>query len=100
MGRLVLVGAACCSLAIGGQDRPTFRATVRTVYIYATVQRDDGRLVPDLRREDFEVFDNNRRQPITVFDNTPQPITVAVMFDMSRSMAKQYPRIRGSAVAS
>jgi Ca-activated chloride channel family protein len=98
MTRLLIAGAALWTVAIG-QERPTFRAEANTVYIYATVQRNDGRLVTDLTRDDFEVFDNNRPQPITVFDNTPQRITVAVMFDMSRSMAGQYPRIRDAAVA-
>ena len=98
MVRLVFA-AVCCALFIGTQDRPTFRLAARTVYIYATVQSADGRLVTDLTRDDFEVLDNNRPQAITVFDNTPQKITVAVMFDMSRSMAGQYPRIRDAAVA-
>ena len=99
MVRLVLAGVACCALSIETQDRPTFRVSARTVYIYATVQGHDGRLVTDLTRDDFEIFDNDRLQPITVFDNTPQKITLAVMFDMSRSMAGQYPRIRDAAVA-
>ncbi len=81
------------------QDRPTFRLAARTVYIYATVQGNDGHLVTDLARDDFEVFDNNQPQAITVFDNDPQKITVAVMFDMSNSMAAEHPRIRAAAIA-
>ena len=99
MVRLVVAGVAGCALFIGTQDRPTFRLAARTVYIYATVQGSDGRLVTDLARDDFEVFDNNNRQPITVFDNDPQKITVAVMFDMSNSMAAEHPRIRDAAIA-
>ena len=69
------------------------------MYIYATVQGSDGRLVTDLARDDFEVFDNNKPQAITVFDNDPQTITVAVMFDMSNSMAGEHPHIRAAANA-
>jgi Ca-activated chloride channel family protein len=98
MVRLAFAGIACCAL-FATQDRPIFRVAARTVYIYATVQSHDGRLVTDLTRDDFEVFDNNRPQAITVFDNTPQQITLAVMFDMSRSMAGQYLRIRDAAAA-
>ena len=98
MTRLLIIGVACWAL-VTDQERPTFRLAARTVYIYATVQANDGRLVTDLTKDDFEVLDNDRPQPITVFDNTPQKITVAVMFDMSRSMAGQYPRIRDAAIA-
>lgn len=81
------------------RDRATFKSAASTVHIYATVQGKDGRLVTNLTREDFDVLDNNRPRPITVFDNTPQDITVAVMFDMSGSMARQHPRIRAAAQA-
>jgi len=85
--------------APGSQDRATFKSAASTVHIYATVQGKDGRLLTNLTRDDFEVLDNNRPRPITVFDNTPQDITVAVMFDMSGSMARQHPRIRAAAHA-
>ena len=95
MTRLLIVGIACWTL-VTDQERPTFRLAARTVYIYATVQGHDGRLVTNLTRDDFEVFDDNQPQAITVFDNTPQKITVAVMFDMSNSMAGEHPRIRAA----
>ena len=76
------------------QDRTTFRSTSRTVHVYATVQGEDGRLVADLTRDDFRVYEDGRERPLTVFDNTPQAITVALMFDMSNSMARYLDRIR------
>lgn len=94
MSRLVVL-LACGALALA-QERPTFRSASRTVHIYATVQGPDGRLVTNLTRDDFEILDEGRPQPVTVFDNTPQKITVAVMFDMSNSMAGEYPRIRAA----
>ena len=100
MARLVFGAAVCAALISGAlQDRATFKSAASTVHIYATVQGKDGRLVTNLTRDDFEVLDNNRPRPITVFDNTPQAITVAVMFDMSGSMAQQHPRIRAAAQA-
>jgi len=99
MDRLVL-SAAWVSVLCVMQDRPpTFRAATRTVPVYATVQGRDGRLVPDLSRDEFRVLEDGRERPITVFDNTPQAITVAVMFDMSNSMAKLYGSIRQAADA-
>jgi Ca-activated chloride channel homolog len=83
----------------GAQDRPIFRSAARTVYVYATVQSKDGRLVPNLTREDFEVLDNGRPQVITTFDNEAQTITLAAMFDMSGSMHKTHARLREASVA-
>jgi Ca-activated chloride channel family protein len=114
MARLLFAGIASLALlwspfdaaqggpfdtAQGRQDRAIFKSAASTVHIYATVQGKDGRLVTNLTRDDFEVLDNNRPRPITVFDNTAQDITVAVMFDMSGSMARQHPRIRAAAQA-
>src|SRR5262249_2648232 len=99
MGRLVFLGLACGCVLFVTQDKTTFRSTSRTVNVYATVQGSDGRLVPDLTRSDFRVFEDGHERPLTVFDNTPQAITVAVMFDMSNSMASQYERIRQAAGA-
>ena len=81
------------------QGRATFRSTSRIVNVYATVQGRDGRLVPDLTRDDFRVLEDGQERELTVFDNTPQAITVALMFDMSNSMAGQVTKIRQSAGA-
>ena len=97
MARLLLVGAACCALLV--QDRPVFRSAARTVYVYATVQGKDGRLVTNLTRDDFEIFDNGRPQAVTMFENEPQKITMVLLFDMSASMVKTLPRLREAAVA-
>ena len=94
-----LAAVALALLVVTLQDRQVFRSTARTVHVYATVQGKDGRLVPDLARDDFQIFEDGRPRPIAVFDNTPQKITVAVMFDMSNSMARDHARIRDAAGA-
>jgi VWFA-related protein len=81
------------------EQSPRFHSETATVYVYATVQARDGRLVPNLQRGDFTIFDNGREQPITVFDNAPQRITMALMFDMSTSMDKVHGRLRIAAGA-
>jgi len=96
MARFAPLVIACAGL-IGLQEQPPrFQSAVRTVEIYATVQGRDGRFIPGLTRDDFQIFDNGKPQAITVFDNTPQKITVAAMFDMSRSMERDYPNIRAA----
>lgn len=105
--------AACAALAIwaGGsasgarvpgqapQAPATFRAGVQTVAIYATVRDRRGRLVPDLDQSAFRVFDNGREVPVTMFSNEPQPLTAAVMLDMSASMTSRYLRLRNAMLA-
>lgn len=98
MPRLVVAACVSCGLLLG-QDRPLFRSAAHTVYIYATVQNKDGRLVTNLTKEDFEIFDEGRPQAVTVFENDPQKITMALLFDMSRSMVKNLPRLREASVA-
>jgi VWFA-related protein len=67
------------------QEKPTFRAGVTTVDIYATVRGSDGAFVPDLTREDFEIKDDGVRREVAVFSREIVPITVTMMMDMSGS---------------
>jgi Ca-activated chloride channel family protein len=78
------------------QQHPTFRTGVRTVAIYATVSDAEGRLVPDLDRGAFRIIDDGRPAEITVFSNEAQPITVAILLDMSNSMIARVIRVRDS----
>ena len=60
----------------------------------STVRDASGRLTPDLKRDAFEIRDNGEPTPITVFSNDAQPITVALMLDMSGSMSSGFLRVR------
>jgi Ca-activated chloride channel homolog len=77
-------------------QQPSFRSSVQTVVIHATVKDESGRLVPDLPRDVFEVFDNGKPAEITAFSNEAQPLTVALMLDMSGSMMTRVIRVRDS----
>ena len=55
----------------------------------ATVRNRAGQLVGALRKEDFEIYDNGVRQEIAVFERqTEQPLSVALLIDVSGSTAK------------
>ncbi len=82
----ILLACAGAIALPSAHQQTTFRASTQTVSIYATVTDATGRLVPDLTRDDFQVFDNDQPQELSVFENGVQPITVAVMRDMSGSM--------------
>jgi Ca-activated chloride channel homolog len=96
---LILLASALAALWTLKTDvsaRGQFRSTVNTVAVYATVSDPDGRLVPDLPRDRFQVFDNGRPVEIALFSNERQPITVAIMLDMSGSMVSRYLKVRES----
>ena len=89
----VLVALALVALP---QQQPAFRSSVQTVAIYATVRDPEGRSVPDLTQDDFEVLDNGRPVAITTFSSGRQPLTVALLLDMSGSMNPSVLRVRES----
>ena len=94
-----VVAAALAGLALAAPDaatlgeavalqeqQPVFRASVRTVPVYATVLDANLRLVPDLEQADFSVLDNGKPADIALFSSEPQPFTAVVMLDTSASM--------------
>ena len=98
MTRAPLLIVGCILLLVPGaaQEKTVFRSRVQTVMLHATVQGEDGRLVPDLPRDAFDVRDEGRSVEITTFSSDPQPITVALLLDMSGSMVGHFLRVRES----
>lgn len=64
---VAVAGSGLSSTVQVQNPTPAFRAGVRTVAVYATVQDRGGRLVPDLTRADFEILDNGRTRRSTSF---------------------------------
>lgn len=81
----------------GAQDQPLFRASTRTVPVYATVVDQGGRLVPNLEAGDFTVEDNGKPVEISLFSNESQPFTAVVMLDTSASMTANLERLNQAA---
>jgi VWFA-related protein len=77
---------------------PVFRAGAQTVPVYATVRDRDGHLVPALTKSDFAVFDDGRPAVVTTFSNDVIPTTMALLLDMSTSMAGEHLRVRDAAL--
>jgi Ca-activated chloride channel family protein len=96
---LVLAALALVTLVLRAQaqQQGAFRASVRTVAIYATVLDSTGRLVADLNRDDFEIFDDGKKQPLTVFKTDIQPVSVVVMLDTSGSMTANLELVKNAA---
>ena len=94
--RLTLAAWVVAHVGLAQQPRPVFQSATRTVLLHATVRGADGRFAPDLPREAFTVLDNGRRVDVTAFSSDPQPITVALLIDMSGSMARHFLRVRAA----
>lgn len=76
------------SLTAGQGVRPTFRSGVDLVSVAAVVHDRRGKVVRNLSRDDFVVFDNGVPRPIVEFSAAEDgPVSVAVLFDVSGSMA-------------
>jgi Ca-activated chloride channel family protein len=99
MSRLLSLAIAVVVVTALAAQQTTFRSGARTVAVYATVIDSSGRLVVDLSRLDFQIRDNGRPVEITLFSNELQPITVALMLDMSSSMEPRYMRVRESTMS-
>jgi Ca-activated chloride channel family protein len=84
-------------LGLAAQDRQ-FRASVHMVAVYPLVSGADGRLVTDLKQHDFVVLDNGQPAEISIFSSDTQPITAALLLDMSSSMDSHVARVRTAAL--
>jgi len=69
------------------QPTVTFRAGVEVVSITAAVRDGRGRIVKNLKRTDFEVIDRGNPRQIREFYTGEAPISLAVLLDISGSMA-------------
>jgi Ca-activated chloride channel family protein len=83
--RLLGIAAICLATATVSASQ-VFKSGTHVVPVYATVTNSQGQLVRDLTAADFQVEDNGARQTITVFKNDIQPITIAVLLDISPSL--------------
>ncbi len=83
------LAALACAGALLAQQPTTIRVNVNLVHLVATVKTQSGELVGSLQKEDFEVYDNGSHQEIAVFERTTaQPLSVALLVDISGSTAK------------
>jgi VWFA-related protein len=59
----------------------------------------DSRFIPDLRATNFQVFEEGLQQEITFFASAEEPLTVALLLDVSDSTESQMENIRQAAIA-
>jgi VWFA-related protein len=97
----VLWSLAFVLFALGvpaARQLPVFRGGTQTVPVYATVLDGQGRLVPGLTKRDFTILDNGAPVEITTFSNDIMPVALALLLDMSASMAGEHVRVQQAAL--
>ena len=67
-----------------------FISNVDLVLVPVTVSDQMNRVVEGLNKDNFQVFDNKKQQVIQHFSSEDVPISVAVVFDTSGSMASNH----------
>ncbi len=89
----VLVGASSLSAQADAsrsstqQSQATFKSGVDLVTLSVAVRTEKGRIVRDLQSEDFTVLDSGRPTKIVDFYVGDSPISLAILLDISGSMA-------------
>jgi len=102
----LMIGGLFLTLLLGGrgaiaqgQTSPVaaFKSSADMVRIAAVVRDQKGRFVQNLTARDFEVLDGGQRRPITDLQRDLAGVSVAVLFDVSGSMADRLPNAREAA---
>ena len=100
---LGLVGVAglmaVAGVAAQEPEPVVFKSGVERIAVTAIVRDSRGKLVTKLEPRDFELFDNGRRRPLIGVWSEPSPASVAILLDISGSMATKMERARDTARA-
>lgn len=92
-----LIFAILGGLCFGFQDQalqrpssPLFKVEVETVFVSVSVTDPYGRYVTGLEKENFKAYEDQVEQEILHFGQKAAPISVGLIFDVSRSMGDNY----------
>jgi Ca-activated chloride channel homolog len=86
---LALVAGMILNVAVARAQNPVFKVDTRLVPLLVTVKDGAGDLIGSLSRTNFAVTDDNVPQEIAVFERqTAQPLSIALLVDISGSTAK------------
>jgi Ca-activated chloride channel family protein len=81
------------------QQTSTIRIDTTLVNVPVSVLDRSGKFIANLRREDFRLFEDGVEQEITHFKNIEEPVTVALLLDISDSARIKFDEIKMAAIA-
>ncbi len=82
-----------------GDDEATIRVDTTLVTVPVIAMDRSGKFVPGLKAEDFRVFEEGVAQEIAFFLSAEEPVTVALMLDVSDSTRSNLEEIKAAAIA-
>ena len=69
------------------EPQATFRSSVEVVSVAVSVRDEQGRVIRNLTKADFEIIDDSRPREIRDFFAGDAPVSLAMLLDISGSMA-------------
>ena len=84
-------------LALASESKP-LHVSVDVVLVPVTVTDQKNRSVTTLDPSDFALFEQNKRQDIRYFSTEDAPLSIAVLFDVSKSMTDKLDTERAALV--
>jgi Ca-activated chloride channel homolog len=100
LGLFVVAVAGCCwaiPLAAQEQGQDAIRVDVNLVMIDTTVKNKTGQIMGELKKDDFEVREDGAVKKLTVFGRDEFPLNVALVLDLSDSIAPFLSPLRDAA---
>jgi len=76
----------------------SLKVDVDLVMVNVTVSDSDNRFVQDLKDGNFQLFEDKVEQKIRYFSSEAAPVSIGIIFDISRSMEKKVSFARDAAV--
>lgn len=80
-------------------DDDVIRIETDLVVVPVQISKGNGKPVSDIKKEEFKIFENGVEQEIAYFSSDDQPITVALVLDMSYSSVFKLSEIQSAALA-
>ena len=81
-----------------GSETNTLRVSVDVVLVPVTVSDADNHPVTTLKKQDFAVYEEGKPQEIRYFSADESPLSIAILFDVSKSMSDKIDRERAALV--
>lgn len=81
------------------EDDGAFLVDTTLVTVPVVAMDRAGKFVPGLTREDFRIYEEGVEQEITFFLSAEEPVTVALMLDVSDSTEQNLEEIKAAAIA-
>jgi Ca-activated chloride channel family protein len=91
---LTVLFGACLTYAA----QKSLKIDVDLVMVNVGVRNSDNRAVTDLKADNFQIFEDKVEQKIRYFSSELVPISLGIVFDMSRSMQKKLPFAKDAAL--